>query len=194
MTDRPILFVAGLGRCGTTMTMQMLAAAGVPCAGTAPAYEDIPVTRSRVDHDWLAKQGGKAVKWIDPTQTLIRRTDDAAIFLSRDPEQQARSQLKLIGLRSDRNTRRILKRSLESDTRRALAILRRQFGEHFVLHLHYDKVLRAPILAVHQIAILCDQLDLPFGSITDAAAVIQKRSPACAPDLSAEIGMMRGAT
>lgn len=37
MTDRPILLVAGLGRCGTTMMMTMLDAGGyaIPEGGAA---------------------------------------------------------------------------------------------------------------------------------------------------------------
>lgn len=102
----PVLFVTGLGRCGTTMVMQMLQAAGVPCAGTYPAFEDVPVTPSAVDHEWLAQQAGRAVKWIDPTVTRVRHANGAAIFLSRDPAEQAKSQLKMLGARNDRSARR----------------------------------------------------------------------------------------
>jgi len=33
---QPALLVAGLGRCGSSLTMQMLAAADIPCVGSAP--------------------------------------------------------------------------------------------------------------------------------------------------------------
>lgn len=39
MKEAPRLIVTGLGRSGTSMAMQMLAAAGVPVTGKAPAYE-----------------------------------------------------------------------------------------------------------------------------------------------------------
>lgn len=39
MSDKPTIFVSGLGRCGSSMTMQMLDAAGIPCIGDYPAYE-----------------------------------------------------------------------------------------------------------------------------------------------------------
>ena len=190
MPETPVLFVTGLGRCGTTMMMQMLRAAGVPCAGSAPAFEDIPLTPTGVDHEWLSAQSGKAVKWIDPTVIHVRHGNGAAIFLSRDPAEQARSQLKMIGAPSDRATRRILEKSIRRDTRRARAIVTNLFGAHFVRLLHYDKVLANPLHAASEIAALCDTLGLPFGEIADAAEVVHLRTPECRPDLSAEIKMI----
>ena len=190
MTDTPVLFITGLGRCGTTMMMQMLRAAGVPCAGSPPAFEDIPVLPSGVDHEWLANQAGKAVKWIDPTVTRVRHQNGAAIFLSRDPAEQARSQIKMIGAASDRATRRRMEKSIRRDTRRAHAIVTNMFGAHFVRPIHYDKVLRTPLHAASEVAALCDTLGIPFGEIADAANVVHSRTPACRPDLSAEIKMI----
>ncbi|WP_104019079.1 hypothetical protein [Roseovarius nitratireducens] len=186
----PVLFVTGLGRCGTTMVMQMLQAAGVPCAGTHPAFEDIPVTPSGVDHEWLALQAGRAVKWIDPTVTRVRHPNGAAIFLTRDPVEQAKSQLKMIGTRNDRTARRVMAKSIQRDTRHARSIVTNLFGAHFVLHLHYDKILRDPAYAAAQTAYFCDMLGLPFGPSGDAAAVVHKRGADCAPDLRAEIAML----
>lgn len=190
MTSQPILFVTGLGRCGTTMVMQMLNAAGVPCAGTAPAFEDIPVAPSGVDHDWLAHQGGCAVKWIDPTVTKMRHRNGAAIFLSRDPVEQAKSQLKILGARNDRPARRAMSNSVQRDARHARRIVTNLFGSHFVLSLHFDKILRDPAYAAARMASFCDGLGFPFGSPDDAASMVHKRDAKCAPDLSAELRMI----
>jgi len=192
MPDTPILFVTGLGRCGTTMVMQMLHTAGVPCAGTYPAFEDIPVAPSGVDHDWLARQAGRAVKWIDPTVTHVRHRNGAAIFLTRDPAEQARSQLKMLGASQDRATRRLLERAIRRDTRRARAIVTNLFGAHFVRQVHYDKALRNPLIAAADIAALCDNLGLPFGRIEDAAAVVHERDGKCRPDMRVELDMLGG--
>lgn len=188
--DSPVLFVTGLGRCGTTMMMQMLQAAGVPCAGTYPAFEDVPVTPSAVDHAWLDKQGGKAVKWIDPTVTRVRHANGAAIFLSRDPVEQAKSQLKMLGARNDRNARRAMAKAIQRDTRHARAIVTNLFGAHFVLLLHYDEILRNPAYAVSQVAHLCDTLGLPFGDMDRAMAVVHHRDGNCRPDMGAELAMI----
>lgn len=186
----PVLFVTGLGRCGTTMVMQMLQAAGVPCAGTYPAFEDIPISPSGVDQAWIDKQGGRAVKWIDPTVTRVRHANGAAIFLTRDPVEQAKSQLKMLGVRNDRNARRVMAKSIQRDTRHARAIVTNLFGAHFVLNLHYDKVLFNPAYAVLQMAHLCDGIGLPFGDMESALAVVHHRDGKCRPDMSAELAMM----
>lgn len=186
----PVLFVTGLGRCGTTMVMQMLQAAGVPCAGTYPAFEDIPVSPSGVDHVWLNQQGGKAVKWIDPTVTKVRHGNGAAIFMTRDPAEQAKSQLKMLGARNDRSARRAMAKGVQRDTRHARAIVANLFGAHFVLCLHYDKILRHPLYAANQIALFCDTMGLPFGADDVAAAVVHRRDARCAPDMSAELAML----
>lgn len=172
------------------MVMQMLNAAGVPCAGTAPAFEDIPVAPSGVDHDWLARQGGCAVKWIDPTVTKVRHRNGAAIFLSRDPVEQAKSQLKMLGARNDRTARRAMANSVQRHTRHARAIVTNLFGAHFVLPLHFDKILRNPAYAADRLAHFCDLLGLPFGAPDDAASVVHKRDAKCAPGLSAELRMI----
>lgn len=188
--EKPILFVTGLGRCGTTMVMQMLQAAGIPCAGSPPAFEDIPVSPSGVDHAWLNQQVGRAVKWIDPTVTRVRHSNGGAIFLTRDPVEQAKSQLKMLGARSDRSTRRGMAKSIQRDTRHARAIVRNLFGDHFVLNLHYDKMLRDPAFAAARMAYFCDTLGFPFGPSGDAATVVHKRDAMCRPDMNAELSMI----
>jgi hypothetical protein len=188
MTSDNILFVAGLGRCGTTMVMQMLHAAGTPCAGTPPAFEDIPVSPSRVDHPWLALQRGRVVKWIDPTVTRIKGHKGGVIFLSRDPMEQAKSQAKLLGVCLDRSARRGMANLIQRDTIRARRIVTAELGSHYVLLLRFEKVLAAPLAAACQIARACDALDLPFGDERAAAAVVLDRPAACAPDLAVEMG------
>lgn len=188
--DLPVLFVVGLGRCGTTMVMQMLDAAGVPCAGTQPAFEDIPVAPSGVDHEWLAEQAGRAVKWIDPTVTKVRHRNGAAIFMSGDPVEQAKSQLKILGARNDRTTRRAMSKFIQRDTRYARTIVSNLFGAHFVLPLHFEKVLRDPAYGAFQMANFCYGLGLSFGSANYAAQVVHDRDAKCAPDMRTELDMI----
>lgn len=190
--DAPVLFVTGLGRCGTTMVMQMLQASGIPCAGNPPAFENIPVSPSGVDHEWIAQQAGSAVKWIDPTVTRVNHRNGAAIFLTRDPKEQAKSQLKFVGARNDRAARRVMANAIQRDTRHARALVRNMLGEHFVLNLHYDKILRYPAYAIAQMAHFCDTLGLPFEDLDAALSVVQNRDGRCQTDLSAEISMLAG--
>lgn len=185
------LFVTGLGRCGTTLVMNMLHAAGVPCAGTSPAFEDIPLRPSHVDLDWLRSQRGKAVKWIDPTTTRIDRPQGCAIFLSRDPFEQANSMAKLLGAPMNRKMRLALAHNVKADTIRARRMVTNKLGSHHVLLLHFDKVIRTPRGTATKIARFCDAHDLPFGAIEDAAAVVMDRSPRCLPDLAVEAAMLQ---
>lgn len=86
---RPVIVVAGLGRCGTTVVMNMLHAAGLPCLGSPPAFED--ATR-------LARPG-EVAKWVGPDVTPMpfrAGTPTLAIWLDRDPLEQARSQCKMV--------------------------------------------------------------------------------------------------
>ena len=104
-----IIMVAGLGRCGSSLVMQMLSAAGVPCIGTFPGFEVLDHHRHRADdpHAWAAIAARKAVKVLDPQLAppppgYAYRT----IILQRDHAQQADSMLKLIDHDRSRAMRR----------------------------------------------------------------------------------------
>lgn len=185
----PVLFVTGLGRCGASLVMQMLRAGGVPCAGTAPAFEDIPVAPRGVDHDWLLRQGGSAVKWIDPTVTHVHHRAGAAIFIARDPRNQALSQLKLLGVRHTRDDRRRMKALVNRDTVRACVIVQRKFPAA-TLSLFFEAILRDPARAARVLAAHCRHHGLPFEDTRAAAAVVRRRSPVCAADMALEMQLI----
>ncbi|TMV86442.1 sulfotransferase, partial [Thioclava sp. BHET1] len=87
------LFVAGLGRCGTTMVMNMLARGGAPMTGEAPAYE-VEETWAACPRlaSWLEANRGRAVKWIDPSAApMPAGTLGKTIFLTRHAREQAPS-------------------------------------------------------------------------------------------------------
>lgn len=192
----PVLLVAGLGRCGTSLVMQMLRAAGVPVAGRAPAFEDIPVAPSGVDVDWLNAQRGRAVKWIDPVVTPIPNPEDwryRVIFLNRDAEQQAMSQLKLLHVRSDRRIRRAMTAAVARDTARAARIVDRLSGTHGVLHLRFEQLITRPDVAAGKLARFCDQHGFSFGDPDLAAGEVLPRGAYCASDLSIEQAQMQRA-
>lgn len=190
----PVLLVAGLGRCGTSLVMQMLDAAGVPVAGQSPAYEDIPVSVRFVDLDWLDRQRGRAVKWIDPVNAKIVNPEDwryRVIFLSRDAQQQALSQMKLLGLSGDRALRRIWRAKIERDRTRALRIVDRLCGAHGTLHLRFEDLITHPVSSADRIARFCDAHGFPFGNTFCAAGKVLPRHPACAPDMRIDLALMR---
>ena len=72
-----IVLVCGLARCGTSLTMQMLQAGGMRCAGRAPAFEDFRAFAGGYSDSWMREQAGGAVKVLDPQ--LISRRQLAAL-------------------------------------------------------------------------------------------------------------------
>lgn len=97
MTTLPI-FVSGLARCGTSLCMQMLQAADVPCLGEFPAFEPDCVGFNRSTAALLDTRGF-AMKIIDPhVSKWPHRFNAKIIWLSRNVVQQAKSQVKFINL------------------------------------------------------------------------------------------------
>jgi hypothetical protein len=97
--NAPITIVCGFGRCGTSLVMQMLAAAEIPTTGRYPAFEAEQTNPIGFDGEWLAQQAGKAVKVLDPHRPEIKFVRGPAyrvILLERNRRQQALSQLKLM--------------------------------------------------------------------------------------------------
>ena len=94
------LVVAGLGRCGTSLAMQLLDRAGYPCFGEYPSYEtDETNPLCGIPADLLQRNEGRAVKIIDPHHAAemcgISFNGCRVIYLTRDLTEQARSQIKM---------------------------------------------------------------------------------------------------
>lgn len=103
--SEPIMVVAGLGRCGTSLVMQMLDAAGLPVVvgDGPPAYEDptqLGLIRDSRDYAhasaWLTGLAGQFVKLLDPFRLKLPRARYSVLWLDRDYEEQAKSQLKFL--------------------------------------------------------------------------------------------------
>ena len=93
---KPAIIVAGLGRCGTSLMMQMLDAAGVPCLGAYPAYEPSTVCFENYPVEILTT--GRAMKVLDPHRiNLPVLTDHVVLWMDRAAKHQASSMAKLIG-------------------------------------------------------------------------------------------------
>lgn len=108
LTDETIVLVAGLGRCGTSLVMQMLDAGGFPVAGEFPDYEfeeqmALPFNK----HIWLPIALGRAVKALDPFRWPPPLGIDArCIFLVRNHREQMASQARFVGGAAGRAQRR----------------------------------------------------------------------------------------
>lgn len=179
------LFICGLGRCGTSLVMQMLDAAGLRCPGNHPAFEssqwalyDYTLDLSQYD----------AVKWLDPQiasgSDLPELPRHRAIFLTRDHREQAKSHHKFMawsaGETSSRKQRRATEASLRRDEPRALRLVRSRANG--VLVMTFEALLSDPRKHAETLSAFCGGLDA--GSM---AAVVYNRPVRCLDVMLEEI-------
>lgn len=150
----PYVVVAGLARCGTSLTMQMLHAGGIPCIGAYPDFEVDEVNHRAVDPAFLAQHPGHAFKVLNPQETPLPTLPAAVlIWLDRDPEQQARSQAKFAHLTMGVPVpNRAHLRRWESGLRRDRGPALAQFGGWLKLLLNFEDIIAQPLRASYQIA------------------------------------------
>lgn len=106
----PVLVVCGFGRCGSSLMMQMLNAGGISTSGRYPAFEDECANLAAFDIARLAEMRGRAVKVLDPHEApSMDHIPHAAIWIDRNPKQQAKSFAKfsatVLGFHVDRGMR-----------------------------------------------------------------------------------------
>ncbi|MED5545674.1 MAG: hypothetical protein VYD90_10525 [Pseudomonadota bacterium] len=186
----PTILVAGLGRCGTSLVMQMLAAGGVETVGTYPDFEHTGEPELRADADaWHALTDGKAVKVLNPHLDAIPPGGNyRTILLTRDVKQQAKSMAKLAAFalgapampsRADRRALETKLRAESSMMGRAIFLLGR--GTHFILP--FEDIIDDPSGAARDIATFV-AIGRPDPLNVDAmAACVRPRSPDCLPTL-----------
>lgn len=187
---KPHIIVAGLGRCGTTLMMHMLRAAGIPCIGEPPAFEVDETNHRKVSDAFLSRHPGHALKLLDPHLTPLPLASAPTIWLDRDAKEQAKSQAKMatiiMGLPTP--SRLHMRRwcsGLRSDRSIALAAL--PPGPR--LRIAFEGLINAPSCAAHSVAAFL----APWWPELDAAkmaAVVKPRSAACASDLSIELALV----
>ena len=118
----PCIVVAGMGRCGTSLTMQMLDAGGIPCVGRFPDYETDAGLPSHFDAKHFARMSDCAIKLIGPANLPIGgMPDHVVIWLDRDPREQAKSQVKMASLLAPIDNARRAIRLFEKDLRKSRA-------------------------------------------------------------------------
>lgn len=180
---RPAIVVSGFGRCGSSLTMQMLAAGGIECVGQAPDYED-ERARFRITPEFIASCAGKAVKILDPHRVGLPG-DVRVIWLDRTTREQAASHAKFLhaatGREYDRAQRRGLVRQLEADRPRALGVI----GGRLLLKVSFDELVKKPD---HWADLLRQRLELQGYQLDAEAAakVVIRRPPQCMPTMTIE--------
>lgn len=188
----PLVVVAGFGRCGSSMVMQMLAAGGLHVHADERASMETTLIQS--PEGWahlLAQPRPAAVKALDPFWPPPGATGLRILWLDRSPREQAKSMAKLLGslggVRVDRAERRRLEKDLARSRRKVVNHLRKhheppRFKGSTLLELRFEELLEYPRNVSQRIA---DWLDLGLDPAA-MAEVVRPRSPACLPDLAIE--------
>jgi hypothetical protein len=181
-----VTVVAGLPRSGSSLMMRMLDVAGIPPTARAArgSYEDPRVMRLPEHARWFDACRGHSVKILDPhrhqppTGFTYR-----AVFMERDSEQQARSQLKFLRLvagvpltGSPRAEIRRLAKSIERDTPIALRAMKSRGP---VLRVRFELLIQAPAVVAAAVADFLECRD----AAPAMAACVRSRSSDCLPGL-----------
>lgn len=192
MSKKPIILVAGFGRCGSSLVMQMLEAGGIPVTGDWPAFEhpNANITGGgEIEEDWLDSIPGHAIKVLDPQNGHIPKRDYLCIWCSRDPTEQARSQVKflsvLCGIRPDRNMIRKLAASYGRDKKPAIRSLL-DAGVRSILEVRFEDLVSTPIVAASKIA---DYVSAP--DVWKMAEAVRTRSSRCADGMTLELDLIK---
>lgn len=132
---------------------------------------------------WMSAQGGRAVKWLDPTRhpTIPQKmaTPPVIILMTRNPREQAKSRIKLVSLSMNgvgRREQKAMERSIRRDVPPMLAKLR---SSAIVHELSFEDVLENPMWAARKLGRL---VRFHFGLDFDedaAAGVVFQRPPTC---------------
>lgn len=94
--NNQITIVAGLPRCGSSLLMQMLNAAGFRCAGDYPGFEPGEILESP-EGEFVDSFLGGAMKLLDPHLVMLPPGRKYQfIFLTRSRRQQAQSIVKFV--------------------------------------------------------------------------------------------------
>ena len=150
--DKPVVVVSGLGRCGSSLTMQMLHACGLRCAGEFPAFEpEESNVLNGLSADWLRRF--EAVKILDPHRGgKFPLTNVSVIWIDRNPAQQAISQVKFVqmvgGLHIEQGAAGKMCKSLQRERPMAL---RKYYGMNQV-HVSFEDAILATEGFCRQIA------------------------------------------
>lgn len=184
-----IILVCGLGRCGTSLVMQMLGAGGMPVTGPWPSFEDRAAVAALGDVDLAPFGGDLAVKVLDPHRHRLPSTGVRSIWLDRSPREQARSQVKLLSatepmVATRRETIRAFEASIKKDRLKGLRAVSRGGA---VLRLAFEDIIRWPWDAAIEIR---DFVGKPL-YVDSMADAVRPRPTWCAPDIDLEMTLMR---
>ncbi len=185
-----VILICGFGRCGSSLIMQMLKAAGIDVDGTPPYYE----TEKAYDGQWVSEQRGRAVKILEPHRhdRNFPDGDYRCIWLDRDHKQQALSHVKFhtekkgLIIENTRHARAEMRKFVDHDRPIGTKMCER-LGP--TLYLRFEDILEHPNNAAVRI---CGHCDIPMNKMFIMAGEVYPREPECRPTLDLELALEKG--
>lgn len=190
MADK-IILVCGFGRCGSSMVMQMLKAAGIDMDGVPPYYE----TPLCFDGEWISQQVGRAVKVLEPHRKgrVYPKADFICIWLDRDIKQQARSHVKFhrekkgLVVMNPRYSRKKVMEYFKTERSKAVKLCE-SLGPTLILE--FEELVSRPLKCAYLIAEHCG-IDIR-GNLKRMSEAVIRRDPECRKGLEMEIFLSGG--
>lgn len=189
-SGKPTLIVSGLARCGTSLTMQMLHACGLRCAGDFPSFEppELNTLHPLPSAAWLSRFD--AIKIIDPHRAAIPQMNAIVLWLDRNPAFQSLSQCKMLrlvgGLDLPTGTQGRIRRSLVSERPRALL----QFKGLPISILRFEVAVRRPLVFATQIAWFCRGYYTLDPQRMAECLLRRRNAERCEPDMDIEMQLV----
>lgn len=186
-----ILIVAGFGRCGSTVMMNMLYSGGLKViADNYASFEDMRTSDIKKDSKWLAEAQGKAIKILDLHRICLPgEFHYKIIWLKRNYKQQAKSIIKfsnlVTGLDLPARLVKVYEKDLIRDEKIAFNIINNRKINGIVIN--FEDLLKNP---VDQAGNINNFVGLGL-DIKKMASVVLKRTPECTPDMKIEIEMIK---
>lgn len=188
-----IVIVAGLGRCGSSLMMQMLQAGGMKCAGEFPAFELPETNHQAIRTEWLEQFQGGAVKILDPHYCPVVPDFPPAVMLwmTRDFYHQAKSQMKFALMlsghepRYDKHHLKRMEKSLERETVEAL----HAYSALPSMFVSFEGLLNNPLVMASKVAAFLKPFEFEIAPAKMAYAV-NPRGPECADGLDMEMKLI----
>ena len=132
--------ICGFGRCGTSVTMQMLDVAGLRMPGKGPFFEAKNEKTVSTIEDW------DVAKWLGTTQTWTppEGYDYHCLWLRRNPYQQALSRVKFMKeMKKAEGTVQQVRKRITAKTAPALSVAA-EFTKHDIPIWDFEDILEYP--------------------------------------------------
>lgn len=171
------IIVAGLGRCGTSLVMDMLSKADILTVGEHPDYEDFPE-----NIDWQNLPPLSAIKSLGEDVVKIPGDSHKIVWLQRNAKQQAKSSVKMLqaaGFSSIRMNDEYIS-SFKRDNKRIPHLLK---SKGTVRVFNFEDIIERTSVFVTQ---LCDYLEIKKEYMQSMNDVVLPRSSECQKDMTIE--------